>query len=193
MFNAYAHVTAALDRAVTGLPAGRSKAVYAKNRHIIIPCTDAAYAEEIAERCRKTGLGTVEISGNSIAVALSTDTLAALLRAAARGAERSECEPDGDTDTGYAELKLITLAKKGDRGLYDAEGVKRAAWLLLGITAYRDDKRRTAARLKDAALAVNEMLYAIPATEREGARRECGLIGIAGSTLMAAGRKILGL
>ena len=48
MFNAYAQVTAALDRAVTGLPAGRSKAVYAKGYHAIVPCTYEAYAYDIA-------------------------------------------------------------------------------------------------------------------------------------------------
>ena len=58
MFNAYAQVTAALDRAVTGLPAGRSKAVYAKNCHAIVPCTDEAYANDIAARCREAyGMG----------------------------------------------------------------------------------------------------------------------------------------
>ena len=56
MFNAYAQVTAALDRAVTGLPAGRSKAVYAKNCHAIVPCTDEAYAGYIAARCREADI-----------------------------------------------------------------------------------------------------------------------------------------
>ena len=192
MFNAYAQVTAALDRAVTGLPAGRSKAVYAKGCHVIVPCTDEAYANDIAARCREAVGCTANINGRSIAVALDADTLASLLRKAMADAEQSEYEPDGDTDEGFAELKLRTLARKGDRGLYDAEGVKRAAWLLMGITAYPHDAKRTAARMKEAALSVREMLKDIPTKERESIRRECGLIGMAGGALMSAGRKIIG-
>lgn len=191
MFNAYAQVTAALDRAVTGLPAGRSKAVYAKSCHAIVPCTDEAYANGIAARCREAVGCTVNINGRSIAVALDANTLASLLRKAMADAEQSEREPDGDTDEGFAELKLRTLARKGDRGLYDTDGVKRAAWLLMGITAYPHDAKRTAARMKEAALAVREMLTDIPTKERESIRRECGLIGTAGSALMSAGRRII--
>ena len=193
MFNAYAQVTAALDRAVTGLPAGRSKAVYAKNCHAIVPCTDEAYANDIAARCREAMGCTAEITGKSIAVSLDANTLASLLRKAMADAEQSEREPDGDTDEGYAELKLMTLARKGDRGLCDTDGIKRAAWLLMGVTAYPQDAKRTAARIKEAALAVREMLKDIPTKERESIRRECGLIGMAGSALMSAGRKIIGL
>lgn len=116
MFNAYAQVTAALDRAVTGLPAGRSKAVYAKGCHAIVPCTDEAYANDIAARCREAVGCTAEITGKSIAVALDANTLASLLRKAMADAEQSEREPDGDTDEGYAELKLMTLARKGTGG-----------------------------------------------------------------------------
>ena len=87
----------------------------------------------------------------------------------------------------------MTLARKGDRGLCDKDGIKRAAWLLMGITAYPQDAKRTAARMKEAALAVREMLKDIPTKERESIRRECGLIGMAGSALMSAGRKIIGL
>lgn len=192
MFNAYAQVTAALDRAVTGLPAGRSKAVYAKGCHAIVPCTDEAYANDIAARCREAVGCTAEINGRSIAVSLDANTLASLLRKAMADAEQSKREPDGDTDEGYAELKLRTLARKGDRGLYDTDGVKRAAWLLMGVTAYPQDAKRTAARMKEAALAVREMLTDIPTKERESIRRECGLIGMAGSALMSAGRKIIG-
>lgn len=47
--------------------------------------------------------------------------------------------------------------------------------------------------MKEAALAVREMLKDIPTKERESIRRECGLIGMAGSALMSAGRKIIGL
>lgn len=193
MFNVYAQVTAALDRAVTGLPAGRSKAVYAKNCHVIVPCTDEAYANDIAARCREAVGCTAEITGKSIAVSLDADTLASLLRKTVADAEQSGHEPDGDTDEGFAELKLRTLARKGDMGLYDTDGVKRAAWLLMGVTAYPHDARRTAARMKEAALAVREMLKDIPTKERESVRRECGLIGMAGSALMSAGRKIIGL
>ena len=89
MFNAYAQVTAALDRAVTGLPAGRSKAVYAKNCHAIVPCTDEAYANDIAARCREAVGCTAEITGKSIAVALDANTLASLLRKAMADAEQS--------------------------------------------------------------------------------------------------------
>ena len=187
MFNAYAQVTAALDRA------GRSKAVYAKNCHAIVPCTDEAYANDIAARCREAVGCTAEITGKSIAVSLDANTLASLLRKAMADAEQSEREPDGDTDEGYAELKLMTLARKGDRGLCDTDGIKRAAWLLMGVTAYPQDAKRTAARMKEAALAVREMLKDIPTKERESIRRECGLIGMAGSALMSAGRKIIGL
>ena len=193
MFNAYAQVTAALDRAVTGLPAGRSKAVYAKGCHVIVPCTDEAYVGYIAARCREAVGCTAEITGKSIAISLDADTLASLLRKAMAGAEQSEREPDGDTDEGFAELKLRTLARKGDRGLCDTDGIKRAAWLLMGVTAYPQDAKRTAARMKEAALAVREMLKDIPTKERESIRRECGLIGMAGSALMSAGRKIIGL
>lgn len=191
MFNAYAQVTAALDRAVTGLPVGRSKAVYAKSCHAIVPCTDEAYANGIAARCREAVGCTVNINGRSIAVALDANTLASLLRKAMADAEQSEREPDGDTDEGFAELKLRTLARKGDRGLYDTDGVKRAAWLLMGVTAYPHDAKRTAARMKEAALAVREMLTDIPTKERESVRRECGLIGTAGGALMSAGRRII--
>lgn len=193
MFNAYAQVTAALDRAVTGLPAGRSKAVYAKGCHVIVPCTDETYANDIAARCREAVGCTANINGRSIAVSLDANTLASLLRKAMADSEQSEHEPDGDTDEGFAELKLRTLARKGDRGLYDTDGVKRAAWLLMGVTAYPHDAKRTAARMKEAALAVREMLTDIPTKERESIRRECGLIGMAGSALMSAGRRIIGL
>ena len=63
----------------------------------------------------------------------------------------------------------------------------------LQVTAYPQDAKRTAARMKEAALAVREMLKDIPTKERESIRRECGLIGMAGSALMSAGRKIIGL
>ena len=161
MFNAYAQVTAALDRAVTGLPAGRSKAVYAKNCHAIVPCTDEAYANDIAARCREAVGCTAEITGKSIVISLDADTLASLLRKAMADAEQ--------------------------------DGIKRAAWLLMGVTAYPQDAKRTAARMKEAALAVREILKDIPTKERESIRRECGLIGMAGSALMSAGRKIIGL
>ena len=193
MFNAYAQVTAALDRAVTGLPAGRSKAVYAKNCHAIVPCTDEAYANDIAARCREAVGCTAEITGKSIAVALDANTLASLLRKAMADAEQSEREPDGDTDEGFAELKLRTLARKGDRGLCDTDGKRcflHACRCAFGILRICRDAHKQPRRTL---YAVREMLKDIPTKERESIRRECGLIGMAGSALMSAGRKIIGL
>lgn len=199
MFNAYFEICTAIDRLLHDRLVGRSKPVFsksAKGYNILIPYLGKAEfafgeAETVLSLCPMAESALT--SGNGILIRLTEPTLEALLIKAAETAEPSESEPDGDTDAGYAELKLRSLARGKGCALYGAESELRLAWLLMGITAYPNDTRRTAARLEDCALAVSELFREYAPRERSAVRTQCALIGKLGTRLMSAGRKITDL
>lgn len=197
MFNAYAAVLREINAALAGKPLGAAKAIYSRGQsqfNIMLPCLGKADAQSIAALCNERmgycAIDKAQAQGQSILLRLSPQALGALLRQAMAAAELAEQEPDGDTPTGRAEWKLRTLARKGDKGIAPEQSARRAAWLLLGITAHEGQKARTGARLAQAAQAAEELGLELPPADRPRLRAGCGLIGLAGSALMSAGRKI---
>lgn len=199
MYNAYFEICTAIDRSLHFRPVGRSKVIYsksAKGYNILVPYlgeaeSAAREAEIVLSLCPMAESALT--SGNGILIRLTKPTLEDLLIKAAETAEPSEAEIDGDTDTGYAELKLRSLARGKGCTLYGAKSELRLAWLLMGITAYPNDAKRTAARLEDCALAVSELFKELSPMERSTVRNQCALIGRLGARLMSAGRRIIDL
>lgn len=198
MPNAVGQVLSALDSRLNKNAFGRAKAVFPKSGagcNISVPYLGEGEPNRdelllnIKEALGSDAVKSLEFKGKSALITLSAAKLSELLRLAAKYSAPNETEPDGDTEAGFIELKLRTLAKKGDMGITDTPGVMRAAWLLLGAAAYPENPARTRARLHEACLAVKDMFADIPTSERESVRRQNGLVGIAGERIVGEGRR----